>query len=119
MPPSAYPTPTLGGPQWSRCQVVDKKYPVTTGPAYYDGGQDTFGLPFATIIWEIEYGGLEAADANTLDAHNDSAYDTHLAFNFTDPETGVTYTVKYLEYQRAPRRFRWQGGRLVKLIHRP
>jgi hypothetical protein len=119
--PSAYPTPALGGPRYLRCQIISKQYPVILGPKYTDGGQDSFlaSTTPSEIVWEIEYDGILASEAVTLDAHNDSAYDTHLQFNFTDPETGTTHAVKYLEYQRGARTHRDINKRLVKLIKRP
>lgn len=120
--PTAFPSVALGGPQWLRCQVVDKKWPTVTGPVYCDGGQDTFlSSPIPSqISWEIEYGGLEEWEISILDGHNDSVYDTHLGFDFTDPETGIAYeNVKYLEYQRGQRPQKWNDRRLVKLIKRP
>jgi len=118
--PSAYPLPPTG-PQYIRCQVIDKKYPAVLGPAYADGGQDSFVSTAAPsrIVWELEYAGLTQAEAALLDAHNDSCLDTHYSFNFTDPETGTTYVVKYLEFQRGTRAKRWLGKRLIRLIKRP
>lgn len=120
--PTPFPSPRYGGPQWLRCQVADKKWPTVEGPAYVDGGRDTFlssPLP-SQIIWEIAYGGLEGWEVAILDGHNESTYDTHLSFDFTDPETGITYEgVKYLEYQRPTRTQRWSDARVVRLIKRP
>lgn len=120
--PSQYPTPDIGGPQYSRCQIIDKKYPVTAGPKYTDGGQDTVlgnSTP-SEIIWEIEHPGMSQAEIAVLDAHNDSAFDTHLQFTFRDPETETLWGgVKYLEYQRGTRDMRWSDKRVTRLIKRP
>lgn len=117
--PSAFPVPSAAGPQYTRCQIVDVDFPSIVGPKFYDGGADTFGLPFATTVWEIEYDGLEQSEVATLDAHYASANGIHLSFDFTDPETGITYSVKYLEYKRGSRDRRWINKRVARLIKRP
>lgn len=119
--PSAYPTPSAGGPRYRRCQLLDKKYPTVPGPKYTDGGQDSVAASAtpSETVWEIEYDGILASEAVTLDVHNDSALDGHLQFNFTDPETGTTHMVKYLEYKRGSRTNKEINKRLVRLIKRP
>ena len=119
--PTTYPVVTAGGPQFRRCEMVEKKYPSVLGPRFYDGGQDSFVSTSSPseIVWELEYDALTSAEAATLDAHNDSCYDTHLSFTFTDPATGTLHAgVKYLEYQRGGRRKPWYMRR-VRLIKRP
>lgn len=120
--PLPFPVVALGGPRPRRCQIIQKEYPTVLGPLYSDGGQDSFvasSTP-SKVVWEIEYEGMPGHEAAMLDEHNDSALDVHLAFDFTDPETGVTWLgVKYLEFQRGARTSRRINKRLVKLIWRP
>lgn len=120
--PSAYPTPSQGGPRFTRCQIVSIKYPTVLGPPYADGGRDSFlaSTTPSEVLWEIEHGQLLLFEASILDAHNAEAYDTHYSFNFIDPETGTLWTgVRYQEYQRGSRTNRNINKRLTRLVWRP
>ena len=122
MPVSKYPTRSLGGPIPTRQQMTGKSWPVILGPLFTDGGRDSFlaSTTPSEIIWEFVYEDLGEWEVNILDTHNDEAYDTHLPFDFVDPDTGILWTgVKYLEYQRGTREKVWLNKRVARLVKRP
>ena len=120
--PNQYPTVDLGGPIPTRYQLLNKSWPTVLGPKYAGGGQDSFlaSTTPSEITWEFAYEDLDPWESDLLDAHNDSAYDTHLAFSFRDPDTGTLWAgVKCLEYQRGSREKAWLNKRVVRLVWRP
>jgi|SRR5215831_866111 len=93
MPPSAYPTPSAGGPPYLKLLQLANEYRSVVVKEMVDGGA-TYGADTTNAVmkWQFDYDGLTASQAATLDAHFASAYGSLLGFNFTDPRTSTLYT---------------------------
>jgi hypothetical protein len=117
--PSAFPTPSLGGPQYTKWTDGDPIYPVDTY-TYQDGSVDALlWSDEPTLPWDIEYEGLTAAEAEVLDNHRASAMGEFDTFDLIHPRTGVTYNnVRYKTYKRDHSRT-WIETRTVTLIQTP
>jgi hypothetical protein len=119
--PEAFPTHHLGGPRWRRCYQLEPEFPTVLGPKYVDGGQDTF-ISFTTPTrrWVIEYDQLIQPEFELLDGHYSDAQGVHLGFEFTDPDTGITYqNVKYEKFDRPAHNVKTIQARVARLIKRP
>jgi hypothetical protein len=116
--PTAYPASSLPAP--TRYTVVPPKYAVTESPDFQDGGRDrNVDADTPVRMFVIEYNTLTVAEAAILDAHYDSAYGTALGFNYTERESGTTYSdVHYEGYERS-RSKSWVQIRKVTLVRRP
>lgn len=111
--------PASGGPQYQSFTEEEPEYPIVKGPAYADGGQDTF-LTVATPVrrFTIIYAGLLTSEATTLDNHAASTFGGHLSFNLTTPTGETIAGVKY-DTRKRSHVSTWLQGREVHLIVRP
>lgn len=117
MPPSAYPSITTTPPLKYSVPPPDYKS-ITVAHTYEDQGQSFNSTgDTAPQRWILEYNGLTAAQAATLDAHFASAKFTE-AFSFVDRAGATQTNVRYLEYE-ADHIKTWVNQRRVVLVKRP
>lgn len=99
---SQFPTPDLGGPQYSffKPEVPDWDE-VTSEERFDDGGIATYldaDDPIRT--WILRYTVLDQLNAKILDDHREEAKGKNNDFSFRDPRSGVLYIgVRYVLYE--------------------
>lgn len=107
-PPSAYPVPLLGGPQYSHFMRLANTY-STLSAKFATGGSDYRARNEHFVArWRFEYRFLSLDDAAILDAHFTAARGSFFGFEFTDPRTSLRYTnvryapggYKFLEHEK-------------------
>lgn len=117
----AFPLPSEGGPMWTVYYPQPPEFQVDVGTPYKSGGVDFWvRSDDKTYRFIFVYEGLDELEAQILDDHNESAFDTAYGFDFTDPRTGELFTsVHYEKYERPAHVKVKNQKRSVVLIKRP
>lgn len=116
---SAFPFPAAGGPQHAYFAEIAPDWSEFTAK-FSDGSIKANTIQTARIRrFVVEWTGLSAAQAATLDAHWSSTRGG-LGFTMTNPRTAEVLTnVKYERYERSNHVKYWSQERRATLIKRP
>lgn len=125
MPVAEYPSLTTAHTSLYPFSVYPLRPAYQIGFTQYDDGGRDFKLQnggTGILRWIIDYSGLTAAQAATLDAHADSAMldesgMSAFSFNFRDRDTGTLYSgVRYEVYSRPAHTHKDIQSRHVQLV---
>lgn len=116
--PNPFPLPANGGPQYKRFQEMKGDW-GQFGGAFPDGNERFNTIQTARVRrFEIDYEGLDQAQAKVLDDH---FYSTRggISFTITHPRTGEIITgVRYESYKYPEHRRVWAQQRSI-LLRKP
>lgn len=117
--PTAYPTPSAGGPQYSYFDEIEPDW-GNFGHQFGDGNPKYGSLQFARIRrFVFDHEGLSESEAATLDDHYESTRGA-ISFTLTHPRTAEVLTgVRYENYSRSPHVRVWSQARTARLVRYP
>ena len=114
--PNAFPFPLRGGPQYTRFQEIKPEW-GEFGHNFPDKVPDYNTIQTAKIrYFEIDYAGLDQAQAKILDDHYKSTRGG-VSFSATLPRSGEVITgLRYEEYKVIPHTKIWNQSRSVRFV---
>lgn len=123
---ATYPTPSQGGPQFSKYLKEPEDWKAITVSSEFEDGARDFLVHASTTpqYYDLEYNGLPDTQASTLDSFWD-AHGLHTLFDFIEPRnhpwTGAGSTVtgcRFASYERDHVKV-WGQKRTVRIVKYP